>query len=52
MNKVMDGRKERCVNCGSKKITIQGSTKKCQVCGFEWKGKPKRKTAKKDKVRF
>ncbi len=48
----MDGRKERCVNCGSKKITINGSTKKCQVCGFEWTGKPKRKTAKKDKVRF
>jgi ribosomal protein L37E len=52
MNDVMGGRKERCVNCGSKKITIHGSTKKCQVCGFEWKGKPKRKTAKKEKVRF
>ena len=48
----MGGRKERCSSCGSKKITIHGTTKKCNVCGFEWKEKPKRKTAKKDKVRF
>jgi len=52
MKKIMDGRKERCVNCGSKKITINGSTKKCNVCGYEWKGTPKRKTTKKEKVRF
>jgi len=48
----MGGRKERCPSCGSKKITINGNTKKCQVCDYEWKGKPKRKTAKKEKVRF
>ncbi|MDH5733765.1 MAG: hypothetical protein OEY88_08295 [Candidatus Bathyarchaeota archaeon] len=52
MKEVMGGRKERCVNCGSKKIIIHGSTKKCNTCGYEWKGKPKRKTDKKEKVRF
>lgn len=48
----MVGRKERCSNCGSRKIIVHGSIKKCKVCGFERKGKPKRKTTKKEKVRF
>jgi len=46
------GRKERCPQCGSKKITIAGNLKKCKVCKYEWTGKPRRKTHKKEKVRF
>jgi ribosomal protein L37AE/L43A len=45
-------RRERCPQCGSKKITVQATSKKCRVCGYEWTGKVQRKTTKKDKVRF
>jgi len=31
------GRKERCPRCGSKKITITGNVKKCNVCKYESK---------------
>jgi transposase-like protein len=44
--------KERCPNCGSKKITIESGTKKCKICHFEWTGKVKKHWTKKDKVRF
>ena len=46
------GRKKRCPNCGSKKIDYYSIPKKCKVCGFEWTGKIRKKTFKKDKVRF
>jgi hypothetical protein len=46
------GRKERCLHCGSKKITITGNLKKCEVCKYEWTGKPRKKTSKKEKIRF
>jgi len=46
------GKKERCPQCGSKKIKIQANSKKCEICGYEWTGRIRRKTAKKDKVRF
>jgi len=46
------GRKERCPQCGSKKITITGNLKKCEVCNYAWAGKPGRKTSKKEKIRF
>jgi len=46
------GRKERCPQCGSKKITITGNVKKCEVCKREWVGKLGRKTSKKEKTRF
>jgi len=46
------GRKERCPQCGSKKIKIIGNLKKCNVCKYEWAGKPRGKTSKKEKVRF
>jgi ribosomal protein L37E len=45
-------RKERCPKCGSKKIVIQASSKKCEVCGFQWTGKVRRKGFRKEKVRF
>ena len=38
------GRKERCPQCGSKKITIDENLKKCNVCKNEWTGKARRKT--------
>jgi hypothetical protein len=40
------GRKERCPQCGSKKSTIAGNLKKCNVCKYEWGGKPRGKTSK------
>ncbi|MFQ6064361.1 MAG: hypothetical protein ACE5L6_02690 [Candidatus Bathyarchaeia archaeon] len=46
------GRAERCPRCGSKKIKQDPETKKCRVCGFEWSGRVRKKSAKKDKVRF
>jgi ribosomal protein L37AE/L43A len=46
------GRKERCPHCGSKKIKITDDVKKCRVCKYEWTGKPRGKTSKKEKVRF
>jgi hypothetical protein len=46
------GRKKRCPNCGSKKIKGTDGVKKCRVCKYEWKGKPRGKTSKKEKVRF
>ncbi|MGD8566375.1 MAG: hypothetical protein PVF96_08515 [Candidatus Bathyarchaeota archaeon] len=46
------GRKERCPQCGSKKFRMQDDSKKCNVCSYEWSGKVRRKTTKKDKVRF
>jgi len=46
------GRKERCPQCGSKKIVTTGDPKKCNVCRYEWTGKPRGKTPKKQKVRF
>jgi len=46
------GRKERCPQCGSKKIEVQANSKKCKVCGYQWTGKVRRKTSKKDKIRF
>jgi rubredoxin len=46
------GRKERCPQCGSKKIAITGNLKKCEVCKHEWAGKTGRKTSKKEKTRF
>ncbi len=46
------GRKERCPQCGSKKIKITENLKKCRVCNYEWTGRGRRKTSKKEKVRF
>ncbi|MDH5419354.1 MAG: hypothetical protein OEY47_06015 [Candidatus Bathyarchaeota archaeon] len=46
------GRKERCPQCGSKKITITENLKKCQVCKHVWTGKPRGKTPRKEKIRF
>jgi ribosomal protein L37AE/L43A len=46
------GRKERCPQCGSKKITITENMKKCEICKYAWAGKPTKKTSKKEKVRF
>ncbi len=46
------GRKERCPQCGSKQITITENLKKCKICKYAWGGKPRRKTSKKEKVRF
>jgi ribosomal protein L37AE/L43A len=46
------GRKERCPQCGSKKIKITDDVKKCGVCKYEWTGKPTGKTSKKERVRF
>ena len=46
------GRKERCPQCGSKKITITENMKTCKICKYTWTGKPGKKTSKKDKVRF
>ncbi|UCC27967.1 MAG: hypothetical protein JSW29_00475 [Candidatus Bathyarchaeota archaeon] len=46
------GRKERCPACGSKKITIGEGQKRCSVCKHEWAGKTRRRTSKKQKVRF
>lgn len=46
------GRQERCPECGSKKITVETSNKKCNICGVQWSGKTVKKTIKKDKVRF
>ncbi|UCE44397.1 MAG: hypothetical protein JSV57_02655 [Candidatus Bathyarchaeota archaeon] len=46
------GRAERCPRCGSKKVKEELTAKKCGVCGFEWSGRIRRKTARKDKVRF
>jgi uncharacterized protein (DUF983 family) len=46
------GRKERCPQCGSGKITVSADSKKCNVCGYEWTGKIGRKESRKDKVRF
>jgi len=46
------GRKERCPRCGSKKVDYFSTPKKCRVCGHEWTGKAKKRTSRKDKVRF
>lgn len=46
------GRKKKCPKCGSKKIDEYSTPKKCKVCGFEWTGTGKKKTARKNKVRF
>ena len=46
------GRKERCPHCGSKKIMIAEDVKKCNVRKYEWSGKLREKTPKKEKVRF
>jgi uncharacterized protein (DUF983 family) len=46
------GRKEQCPQCRSGRITVLVDSKKCNVCGYEWAGKVRRKTSKKDKVRF
>jgi len=43
------GRKERCPQCGSKKITITGNLKKCGVCQYTWLGRPGRKRLRKEK---
>ena len=51
-NVMQMGRKERCPQCGSKKIATTGDLKQCKVCKHEWAGKPRRRTAKKEKVRF
>jgi transposase-like protein len=45
-------RKERCPQCGSKKIEVQADSKKCTVCKYQWTGKTQRKTSRKEKVRF
>lgn len=46
-------RRESCPNCGSKKIIIERDrTKKCQICGYTWLRKPKRRTPRKEKTRF
>jgi hypothetical protein len=45
-------KRERCPQCGSKKISMIGSLKRCNVCKNEWTGKPRRKTSKKEKTRF
>ena len=47
----MDG-KERCPRCGSKKLSVKGDLKKCKICGYEWKGRVRKKTDKKGKTRF
>jgi uncharacterized protein (DUF983 family) len=52
MERVDMGRKERCPRCGSKKIDFFSTPKKCKVCGHEWTGKGRKKTSRKDKVRF
>jgi len=44
--------KEQCPKCGSKKIVVEADSKKCGVCGYQWTGKIRRKTSKRDKVRF
>jgi ribosomal protein S27AE len=44
--------KEQCPQCGSKKIAVEANSKKCGVCGYQWTGKIRRKTSRKDKVRF
>jgi uncharacterized protein (DUF983 family) len=44
--------KERCPQCGSKKIAVQNTSKKCKVCGYQWIGKVQKKTPRKDKTRF
>ncbi len=46
------GRGERCPQCGSKKIRMTGNAKKCEVCKYEWVGRPRRKGSKKEKTRF
>ncbi len=46
------GRKERCPQCGSKKITMTEDLKKCETCNHEWTGRPQKKTSKKEKTRF
>ncbi len=46
------GRKERCPQCGSKKIIATENQKKCSVCQYEWTGKASKRTPKKDKTRF
>ncbi|HEY4700042.1 MAG TPA: hypothetical protein VIH27_06725 [Nitrososphaerales archaeon] len=45
-------RKERCPQCGSKKIVFQADSKKCEVCGYQWTGKVRKKTSRKGKTRF
>jgi ribosomal protein L37E len=45
-------RKERCSQCGSKKIAVQAGSKKCEVCGFQWSGKMGRKTSRKERTRY
>jgi len=46
------GRKERCPQCGSKKIRVHADSKKCNICGHQWTERMKRKTSRKEKVRF
>jgi len=44
--------KDRCPQCGGKKIVILNNIKKCKVCKYEWTGKSRKKTTKKEKIRF
>jgi hypothetical protein len=46
------GRTKKCPKCGSKKVDIYSIPKRCKTCGFTWTGIGKRKSAKKEKVRF
>jgi len=39
--------KERCPQCGSKKIIVHTDSKKCKVCGHQWTGRVRKKTPKK-----
>jgi ribosomal protein L37E len=45
-------RQERCPQCGSKKFEVVESSKKCKTCGFQWSGTARKKTDRKEKVRF
>jgi uncharacterized protein (DUF983 family) len=45
-------RKERCPQCGSKKITIVEDLKRCNTCKFEWGKREHKKGYKKEKTRF
>ncbi len=45
-------RKELCPQCGSKKIVVEADSKKCEVCGYQWTGKVRKKTSRKGRTRF
>jgi hypothetical protein len=45
-------RKERCSQCGSKKIIVQAGSKKCEVCGYQWSGRKGKKPSKKERTRY